>query len=649
MPDIEIEINGNNDVEIELDNTSLTPPEIELETDERVLESIETTALYGPRGPKGDKGDKGDQGIQGIQGIQGETGATGNGISSIEKTSSSGLVDTYTITYTNSDTDTFDVTNGQNGTDGQDGVSPTAEVEQTAAGATITVTDASGTTTANITNGTDGQDGAAATISVGTVTTGNPGTSASITNSGTTSAAVFDFVIPRGDKGDTGSTGATGQDGFSPIATVSKSGSVTTFTVTDKNGTTQTQINDGTGTFTGGPEVIYPTTTTINFTNASGYTTNVGTVTSVNNTLPDVNGDVTLTIPTANDGILTITQNGTSKGTFSANQSTNDTIALTDTTYDAFTGADGTNAGSSGLVPAPSATDNNKYLKGDGTWASVSTSSGANTDLSNLTATGEAHFQEPLVSGTNIKTINNVSVLGNGNIDTSETFTIIYDVTTLQEIQDNIENKAILFKSSASSSTCYPAIAFSVPSGYQIRVFSGQYYTIYAVSSSGWTTGTQYDYQYTSNLVTSISSSSTDTKYPSAKSVIELLKTIYPVGSVYLSTNSTCPLSSLFGTWTLVSSGKALWTGTGSNGNTTIAAGLPNIKGKIQGETPTLSGAFTLSSSFSTKNTVGSTGSGAPTRGEISFSAASSNSIYSDSVTTVQPPAYVVNVWRRTA
>lgn len=119
--------------------------------------------------------------------------------------------------------------------------------------------------------------------------------------------------------------------------------------------------------------------TPYNSTNPNGYTSNVGTVTSVNNTQPDANGDVTLTIPTVNDGILTITQNGTSKGTFSANQSTNNTIALTDTTYNAFTGADGTNAGSSGLVPAPSATDNDKYLKGDGTWASVS--GGSSTDV----------------------------------------------------------------------------------------------------------------------------------------------------------------------------------------------------------------------------------------------------------------------------
>lgn len=33
-----------------------------------------------------------------------------------------------------------------------------------------------------------------------------------------------------------------------------------------------------------------------------------------------------------------------------------------------MTGADGTNAGTSGLVPAPTATDNGKFLRGDGTW-----------------------------------------------------------------------------------------------------------------------------------------------------------------------------------------------------------------------------------------------------------------------------------------
>lgn len=46
-------------------------------------------------------------------------GDAGVGIASITKTNTVGLVDTYTITYTDSTTSTFDVTNGQNGTDGE--------------------------------------------------------------------------------------------------------------------------------------------------------------------------------------------------------------------------------------------------------------------------------------------------------------------------------------------------------------------------------------------------------------------------------------------------------------------------------------------------------------------------------------------------
>lgn len=59
--------------------------------------------------PKGDKGDKGNTGATGA------TGPTGNGISTITKTGTSGLVDTYTITFTNGDTTTFTVTNGEDG------------------------------------------------------------------------------------------------------------------------------------------------------------------------------------------------------------------------------------------------------------------------------------------------------------------------------------------------------------------------------------------------------------------------------------------------------------------------------------------------------------------------------------------------------
>lgn len=73
-------------------------------------------------------------------------------------------------------------------------------------------------------------------------------------------------------------------------------------------------------------------------------------------------------IPTVNDATLTITQNGTSKGTFTANDAEDTTIEVSDTTYSNFTGTDGTAAGAAGLVPAPATTDAGKFLKADGTW-----------------------------------------------------------------------------------------------------------------------------------------------------------------------------------------------------------------------------------------------------------------------------------------
>lgn len=58
--------------------------------------------------------------------------------------------------------------------------------------------------------GEKGDPGEAATIEIGTVTVGSV---ASVTNSGTDSAAIFDFVIPEGPKGDQGPQGIPGIQG----------------------------------------------------------------------------------------------------------------------------------------------------------------------------------------------------------------------------------------------------------------------------------------------------------------------------------------------------------------------------------------------------------------------------------------------------
>ena len=61
-----------------------------------------------------------------------------------------------------------------------------------------------------------------ATVEAGTTTTGAAGTNASVTNRGTQNAAIFDFVIPRGDKGDEGPEGPQG-DGIQIKGTVDSS------------------------------------------------------------------------------------------------------------------------------------------------------------------------------------------------------------------------------------------------------------------------------------------------------------------------------------------------------------------------------------------------------------------------------------------
>lgn len=106
--------------------------------------------------------------------------------------------------------------------DGSDLLVPAASTVKTSHGDRVTVLmkNHSLTVTGNLTapatdgeGGSSGEAGTAATIEVGTVTTGEAGSSAAVTNSGTTSAAVFDFVIPRGDKGEKGDIGPQGPQG----------------------------------------------------------------------------------------------------------------------------------------------------------------------------------------------------------------------------------------------------------------------------------------------------------------------------------------------------------------------------------------------------------------------------------------------------
>jgi hypothetical protein len=78
--------------------------------------------------------------------------------------------------------------------------------------------------------GATGPAGAAATVGIGSVTTGNAGTNAQVSNSGTSSAAVLNFTIPRGDTGLTGPAGPTGATGPAGTAATVTVGTTTTGT-----------------------------------------------------------------------------------------------------------------------------------------------------------------------------------------------------------------------------------------------------------------------------------------------------------------------------------------------------------------------------------------------------------------------------------
>jgi len=66
--------------------------------------------------------------------------------------------------------------------------------------------------------GPTGPAGAGGTVQIGTVTTGAAGSAATVTNSGTSSAAVLNFTIPQGAAGTSGTGGSGGGAGTSGIA-----------------------------------------------------------------------------------------------------------------------------------------------------------------------------------------------------------------------------------------------------------------------------------------------------------------------------------------------------------------------------------------------------------------------------------------------
>ena len=239
---------------------------------------------------------------QGI--LKGDPGEDGNGIASITKTATSGLVDTYTITYTDGTTSTFTVTNGEDGANGNKWYRGTGIAGKSA---TPTVYPYSGVTDANVgdlfLNPTEGAiyactvAGAAATamwVYEMTLSGGGGGTS-----------DYPDLTNKPSINGHTLLGNQTGADlglaNSSDIPTITD-----TYSGTSSDGMSGKAVKSAI-------DALDKSDSAVSGQYVSAVSETDGIITVSRASLP--------TIPTVNDGQLTIQQNGTNKATFTANQS----------------------------------------------------------------------------------------------------------------------------------------------------------------------------------------------------------------------------------------------------------------------------------------------------------------------------------------
>jgi hypothetical protein len=133
-----------------------------------------------------------------------------------------------------------------------------------------------------------------------------------------------------------------------------------------------------------------------------------------------------------------------------------------------------------------------------------------------------------------------------------------------------------------------------------------------------------------------------------SSSVLSNLQSVYPIGSLYIGITDTCPIANLFGNWEKVAEGLCLQGTKGSQvAGETIEAGLPDHRHDIGLDNYNGSKYGTRDTSTSSKMAGYGEAMTNKKSGYTSY-ASEENSIYGKSE-TVQPPAYLVNVWKRTA
>ena len=369
-------------------------------------------------------------------------------------------------------------------------------------------------------------------------------------------------------------------------------------------------------------------------------TNNLGQVTSIT--------EVTISQPTVNNATLTIQKNGTTVSSFTSNASSNVTCNITVPTKTSeltnnsgfITGITANNVTTAlGYTPYNSSNPSG-YTSNTGTVTSVRVQAG--TGLSSSTSTAQ---------NTTLNTT--ISIASGYKLPTTTEWNNKQDALPSQSGQSG------KFLTTNGSTMSWADASVKIDNSTITKNGSNQIQTVgyKDVRTNNtlktWTgTRAQYDAIATKDANT-LYNITDDTDTTAA-----MLELLYPVGAVYIGTMGTCPLATLgIGSWEKIAEDQVLQ-GSSSNhsAGSTLSAGLPNIKGQITGTdstwagavicSPTSTGAFTLETLKT--SVVNTSNANSYTKNcEINFSASDSNSIYSDDINTVQPPAFVVNIWRR--
>ena len=315
--------------------------------------------------------------------------------------------------------------------------------------------------------GLQGPAGNAATITIGSVTTSAPGTSAQVTNRGTSSAAVLDFVLPKGKDGADG--GVTVDEELSATSTNPVQNRAVKAALDSR------AVLDDTNTFTSPNtfDIIYmqknvgsirwyegSQSVVVGHVNAESYTGEANTakkaakdgagniitdtyatktelnsyVKTVNNAAPDTNGNVTITVSGGTD----ITVDDTLSST-STNPVQNNVI------YNALLNKVGTDI-FSGFALIGAATTI-AWRQGSQAVGSINASSytgnaASATQDSEGNVIADTYAKKSDVSGM-VKSVNNTKPDSNGNVNITVSGGVTVDDTLSSTSTNAIQNKAV--------------------------------------------------------------------------------------------------------------------------------------------------------------------------------------------------------------